>query len=108
MLAKDDVAIQAQVTGYLKSRDFREGELVEAGDVLYVIDSSKYKAGLARAKADLAGAVANQANAARNEKRGKELLPRGAISASEMDNLTAKKLGRRCSHRFSTSPSDQR
>lgn len=90
--AKDDVTITAQVTGYLLARDFREGELVQAGDVLYTIDASEYNAGLARAKADLAGAVANQANAARNFRRGKELLPKGAISQSEMDNLTAKKL----------------
>jgi membrane fusion protein (multidrug efflux system) len=92
LLAQDDVAIQAQVTGYLLSRDFAEGELVQAGDVLYTIDSSEYRAEMARAKADLAAAVANQANAARNYKRGKELLPKGAISESEMDNLTATKL----------------
>lgn len=90
--ARDDVAIQAKVSGYLLSRDFREGELVQAGSVLYVIDSSEYEATLARAKADLASAVASQANASRNFKRGKELLPKGAISESEMDNLTAKKL----------------
>ncbi|MBE9538384.1 MAG: efflux RND transporter periplasmic adaptor subunit [Proteobacteria bacterium] len=90
--ARDDVAIQARVTGYLLTRDFREGEAVEEGAVLYTIDSSEYEAALSRAKADLAAAVANQANAARNFKRGKELLPKGAISQSEMDNLTAKKL----------------
>jgi membrane fusion protein (multidrug efflux system) len=90
--ARDDVAIQAKVTGYLLTRDFREGETVEEGAVLYTIDSSEYEAALARAKADLAAAVAAQANAARNFKRGKELLPKGAISQSEMDNLTAKKL----------------
>jgi len=90
--ARDDVAIQAKISGYLLSRDFREGDLVEAGDVLYTIDSSEYEAALARAKADLAAAVANQANAARNYKRGKDLLPKGAISQSEMDSLTAKKL----------------
>ena len=90
--AQDDVALQAQVTGYLLTRDFNEGELVQAGDVLYTIDSSQFKAAMARARADLAAAVANQANAARNYKRGKELLPKGAISQSEMDNLTAKKL----------------
>ena len=90
--ARDDVAIQAKITGYLLTRDFREGDLVEAGSVLYTIDSSEYEAALARAKADLAAAIANQANAARNFKRGKELLPKGAISQSEMDNLTARKL----------------
>ena len=90
--AQDDVAIQARVSGYLMSRDFREGELIEAGSVLYRIDASEYEAALARAKADLAAAVANQANAVRNFNRGKDLLPRGAISESEMDNLTARKL----------------
>jgi membrane fusion protein (multidrug efflux system) len=89
--AENDVAIQARVTGYLLSRDFREGELVNAGDVLYTIDASEYQAALARAKADLASAQANQINAEGNYERGKELLPKGAISQSEMDNLKAKK-----------------
>ena len=92
LLAQDDVAIQARVTGYLLSREFHEGDLVEAGDVLYILDASEYEAAMARAKADLAAAIANQANAERNFKRGKDLLPRGAISQAEMDDLTAKKL----------------
>lgn len=90
--ARDDVAIQAKVTGYLLSRDFREGELIQAGEVLYTLDASEFEAALARAEADLASAVASQANAERNYRRGRELLPRGAISQSEMDELTAKKL----------------
>lgn len=90
--ARDDVAIQARVSGYVVSRDFREGEVVEEGDVLYTLDASEYDAALARAKAELASAQANQANAIRNYNRGRELLPRGAISQSEMDDLTAKKL----------------
>ena len=90
--ARDDVAIQAKVTGYLLTRDFREGDRIEAGEVLFTLDASEYEAALARAEADLASAVANQVNTERNYKRGKELLPRGAISQSEMDELTAKKL----------------
>ena len=90
--AQDDVTIEARITGYLSSREFTEGELVEEGDILYRIDPSEYEAALARAKADLAAAVANQANAVRNFKRGKDLLPKGAISEAEMDDLTAKKL----------------
>lgn len=89
--AENDVAIQARVTGYLKSRQFHEGDLVNEGDVLYTLDDSEYVAALARAKADLAGAVANQANAQGNFLRGRELLPKGAISKSEMDNLEAQK-----------------
>jgi len=92
LIAKDDVAIQAKVTGYLQSRDFVEGDFVEAGAVLYTIDPSEYEAALARAEADLAAARATQANASRNYKRGMGLLPRGAISEAEMDDLEAKKL----------------
>ncbi|WP_187276500.1 efflux RND transporter periplasmic adaptor subunit [Parahaliea maris] len=90
--ARDDVAIQAKVTGYLSSREFREGERVDAGDVLYTIDDSEYRAALARAKALMASATAAQANAERNFKRGQELLPKGAISQAEMDDLLARKL----------------
>ena len=90
--ARDDVSIEARVNGYLRTRDFREGDLVHADDVLYTIDASEYEAAMARARADLAAALANQANAQSNFKRGQELLPKGAISESEMDNLTAKKL----------------
>lgn len=90
--AQEDVAIQARVTGYLQSREFHEGDRVRAGDVLYTIDASEYEARLARARAELAAATANQANAERNYKRGLELLPRGAISQAQMDDLSAKKL----------------
>ena len=42
--ARDDVSIQAMVPGYVVSRDFREGELVQEGEVLYTLDSSEYDA----------------------------------------------------------------
>ncbi len=54
--ARDDVAIQARVSGYVVSRDFREGQLVEEGDILYRLDASEYDAALAKAKADLTAA----------------------------------------------------
>ncbi len=90
--AKNDVAIQARVSGYLLTFDYREGDIVEAGTVLYTMDASEYEAAVARAKADLAGAVAQQANALRTYKRGLELVAKGAISQSEMDNFEAQKL----------------
>ncbi len=92
LVARDDVTIRASVSGYLQERRFVEGEQVEAGDVLYVIDPAEYAAALAIARADLAAAKANQNNAERNYRRGLELLPKGAISQVEMDNLTALKL----------------
>ncbi len=90
--ATDDVDIQAKISGYLKSRDFTEGELVERGEMLFHIDPAQYEAALKQAEAELARARANQAVAERNYKRGQELLPKGAISVSEMDRLEAAKL----------------
>lgn len=90
--ARDDVAIQARISGYLMTREFVEGQVVKAGQVLYTIDSSEYDAALARARAELSAALAARSNAERNFRRGSELLPKGAISQAEMDNLTASKL----------------
>jgi membrane fusion protein (multidrug efflux system) len=90
--AIEDVSIQAQITGYLVARRFTEGEMVEAGDILYEIDPAGYEAELAKARADLAKARATKANAQRNFRRGQELLPDGNISKSEMDKLEADRL----------------
>jgi membrane fusion protein (multidrug efflux system) len=90
--ARDDVSIQAKVSGYLLAHSFKEGEVVTAGDLLYEIDPAEFEAQMARASADLAKSRAQQAVADRNYRRGEELLPAGNISASEMDQLTANKL----------------
>ena len=90
--ATDDVEIKARVSGYLKKRAFQEGDRVKAGDLLYEIDPQQFEADLARAKANLAKADAGLKVAERNFTRGRELLPKGAISESEMDQLTARKL----------------
>ncbi len=45
--AQEDVVIQARVTGYMVSRNFREGEFVEKGKLLYEIDAAEYEAQLA-------------------------------------------------------------
>jgi membrane fusion protein (multidrug efflux system) len=90
--APEDVKIQAQVTGYLKEWNFKEGDLIEKGAVLYQIDPAQYEADLSQAKANLAAAKATVTVSERNFSRGKELLPKGAISAAEMDEIEAKKL----------------
>ncbi len=90
--AQEDVRIQAKVSGYLESRHFREGDLIEKGALLYQIDSAQYQASYARAKADNAKAKAAKEVADINLTRGEELAPLGAISASELDKITATKL----------------
>ena len=46
--------INAQVQGYLISRDYREGGVVKKGDLLFQIDPRPYEAALAQAQGDLA------------------------------------------------------
>ncbi|WP_299013143.1 efflux RND transporter periplasmic adaptor subunit [uncultured Photobacterium sp.] len=90
--AIEDVAITAQVSGYLKDRFFQEGELVEKGQLLFQIEPAAYEAKVASAKAEIAQAEATLKRADLDWERGKNLLPKGSISQSEFDRLTAEKL----------------
>jgi RND family efflux transporter MFP subunit len=50
--------VQAQVSGYLLRRDYREGSFVEKGKLLFEIDSRPFQAALDQAKGQLAQANA--------------------------------------------------
>src|SRR6266513_5267593 len=64
--------INAQVSGYIISRDYKEGSVVKKGDLLFRIDSRPFDAALAQAKANLAKAQATQAKADADEKRDRK------------------------------------
>ncbi len=90
--AKEDVNIQARVEGYLIQQLVRDGSNVKKGDLLFELDSDTYKAEVTKAQAKVAQDEAARDEAERNFKRGKELIIKGAISQSQMDQLTSKKL----------------
>src|SRR6266404_3094633 len=52
--AYEIVQIQAQVSGQIVSREFKDGADVKKGDLLFQIDPRPYEAALASAQADLA------------------------------------------------------
>src|ERR1700748_1251550 len=52
--------INAQVQGYIVSRDYQEGSVVKKGDLLFTIDPRPFQAALAQAKGTLAKDQANQ------------------------------------------------
>ncbi|SHH34355.1 efflux RND transporter periplasmic adaptor subunit [Ferrimonas marina] len=87
--AIEDINISAQVSGYLTQRLVEDGQIVEAGTPLFEIDPRPYQAALAAAKATLAEAKASRDIAQVNLKRNKELLGKGSVSQSDIDNLTA-------------------
>ena len=67
--AYETVQIQAQVSGQIVSREFKDGGDVKKGDLLFLIDPKPYEAVLASAQADLA---LNQATLKRQEQLRKE------------------------------------
>lgn len=77
-----DADIHPQVTGTVEKILFNEGDMVKAGQPLFIIDQRNYKAALVQADA-----AAVQANAALV--RGKTLFESEAISKRELEARTA-------------------
>lgn len=86
--ASKEANLTARVKGELLERHFREGSMVEKGQVLLKIDPAEYQAALSSAKADLTSRLSGEDNAIRNLKRAKELINDGYISQSDFDRLT--------------------
>ena len=80
--AYETVQIQAQVSGQIISREFKDGADVKKGDLLFLIDPKPYEAALAAAQADLA---LNQATF----KRQNELKSKNVTASQEWDTAQA-------------------
>ena len=81
--------INAQVQGYIVSRDYQEGSVVKKGDLLFQIDPRPFEAALAQAKGTLARDKANQVKADADEKRALDLFKKKVISDQERDTAIA-------------------
>jgi len=81
--------INAQVQGYIISRDYQEGSLVKKDDLLFQIDPRPFEAALAQAKGTLAKDQANLAKADADEKRARDLFNKKVISDQERDTAVA-------------------
>jgi membrane fusion protein (multidrug efflux system) len=53
-----NASIQAQVTGYLLTQNYKEGSAVKKGDILFTIDPRPFEAALKQSQAQYASAVA--------------------------------------------------
>ena len=81
--------LRPQVTGIVKTRLFKEGSEVKAGQVLYQIDPATYQAAYASARANLARAEANVAAARLKAERYAELVKIEAVSKQANDEADA-------------------
>ena len=81
--------VRARAAGILQKRLFREGSDVTAGQALFEIDASPYKAAFESAQASLAKAEANLIQASAQAERFKPLIEAKAISQQEYVNAQA-------------------
>jgi multidrug efflux system membrane fusion protein len=79
------VAIRSQTTGQLISVNFREGEEVTRGQVLFELDKRPLEAALQQAQANLERDLAQAANAAVQSKRLQDLVERGIAPREQAD-----------------------
>lgn len=81
----DSVDVRARVGGFLDSIHFTDGQLVNAGDLLFVIDPRPYQAALNAATAD-ASEAESRLDLARNDlQRAENLHALRAISQEDFD-----------------------
>jgi RND family efflux transporter MFP subunit len=83
--AVDYVEIRARVPGYLQSIHFQDGQIVQKGALLFVIDPRPYEAALASAQAQLAESNARLDLANQQLARAGALRQRDVLSASTYD-----------------------
>jgi membrane fusion protein (multidrug efflux system) len=81
--------VRARVPGVLVKRVYREGSDVKEGDLMYEIDPAPLKAALDASAATLAQAQATYTNNHIAAERARELVPKGFVSKSDVDNAEA-------------------
>jgi HlyD family secretion protein len=85
-----DVDISAKVSGEILAIKAIEGDTVEAGAVLVILDGEQYKALRDRAKSQILGAKAEVKLATSEWERAKELFTKNLISQAELDIAESK------------------
>ena len=84
--ASQTADVRPQVGGVIKSIDFRAGQQVKQGDVLYEIDSATYDAQVAVAQAAVQKAQAAETNAQTKLTRSTQLAQTNNLSQSDLQD----------------------
>jgi len=84
-----EIEIRARVEGFIESVDYKEGTLVEKGQLLYTIDALPFEARLAQSKASQAESEAQLARAHQDVARYEPLVAKNAISREEYETAVA-------------------
>jgi multidrug efflux system membrane fusion protein len=84
------VQVTAQVTGKLLAANFREGDIVHKGDILFQIDPAPYQAALSQAQGQFTRDTATLANDRVDLERYQTLLKQNAIAEQQVATQLAK------------------
>src|SRR5262249_40737490 len=87
--ARSTVTVKARVDGLLERVNFREGQLVKAGQVLATIDPKPFEVLLQQAIGQLERDRAQLQNAQNDLQRYRNLLAQDSIAAQQVDNQAA-------------------
>jgi multidrug efflux system membrane fusion protein len=88
--AVESVEVRPRVSGYIQQVKFQSGQMVNKGEVLFVIDPRWHQADFDRRKAEVEQAKVRQENAEREANRTPGLLANKAISTEEADARQAR------------------
>ncbi|MBP2831038.1 efflux RND transporter periplasmic adaptor subunit [Aquimarina sp. U1-2] len=81
--ASNKVEIRARVSGYIDKVNFEDGQMVNKGDILFVIDQRPFRIALSQARATYNQQYANLKQAEDNFARVETLKSSGAVSVEE-------------------------
>lgn len=84
------VEVRPRVSGQIVGVHFKDGEIVQQGQLLFSIDQRPYQAAYAEAQAGLASATSELALARADLARAQRLVGDSAISKSDIDQLQAR------------------
>ncbi|MEH2565424.1 multidrug efflux system membrane fusion protein [Bradyrhizobium sp. AZCC 2289] len=83
--AVEEVQVRARVGGFVTNVEFKDGDMVHTGDLLYLIDSRPFEAVAKQADGQLADARAKAELAKRDLERGLNLVQTSAVSEQVVD-----------------------
>ena len=96
--AKYTVDVVARINGWLQKRYFSEGDLVKAGQTLFLIEPNEYEIAVQNAQAAVKQSEAAYVNAEKELKRASELVKNDYVSKSYYDQALAARDGNKAAH----------
>jgi membrane fusion protein, multidrug efflux system len=83
------VSVKSRVDGLVTSGHFKDGQFVNAGDLLFTLDATPYEAQLKQAQANRARDQAQLENARKQMERNASVVAKGYVSQEQYDQAVA-------------------